>query len=63
MICLLKGWSCVENTICGWCSPAVCQAAAVLRSFEQLNKNVEKIMESLLVHTGQHYDFQMSGLF
>lgn len=44
--------------------PQFVKAAAVLRSFEQLNKECgEKIMESLLVHTGQHYDFQMSGLF
>lgn len=44
--------------------PQFVKAAAVLRAFEQLNKeNRGNIINSVLVHTGQHYDFQMSDLF
>jgi UDP-GlcNAc3NAcA epimerase len=44
--------------------PQFVKVAAVLRAFEQVNQEYgENIIESVLVHTGQHYDFQMSDLF
>ncbi|MGB4027500.1 MAG: UDP-N-acetyl glucosamine 2-epimerase [Acetomicrobium sp.] len=44
--------------------PQFVKTAAVLRAFEQVNKESgKKMIESILVHTGQHYDFQMSALF
>lgn len=44
--------------------PQFVKAAVVLYAFEQVNQEYrENIIESILVHTGQHYDFQMSALF
>lgn len=44
--------------------PQFVKVAAVLRGFEHVNQEYgENIIESVLVHTGQHYDFQMSDLF
>ena len=44
--------------------PQFIKAAAVLRAFEQVNKESgNRIIESILIHTGQHYDFRMSDLF
>lgn len=44
--------------------PQFVKAAAVLHSFDQLNKESGKeLLNNILVHTGQHYDFNMSDLF
>ncbi|HHV42753.1 MAG TPA: UDP-N-acetylglucosamine 2-epimerase (non-hydrolyzing) [Clostridiaceae bacterium] len=44
--------------------PQFVKVAAVIRAFEQANKeHGENIINSVLVHTGQHYDYQMSDLF
>jgi len=44
--------------------PQFVKVAAVLRAFEQVNHEYgDNMMESILVHTGQHYDFAMSDLF
>ncbi|MGB4429815.1 MAG: UDP-N-acetyl glucosamine 2-epimerase [Thermacetogeniaceae bacterium] len=44
--------------------PQFIKVAAVLRAFELVNKESgNRIIESILIHTGQHYDFRMSDLF
>jgi UDP-GlcNAc3NAcA epimerase len=44
--------------------PQFVKAAVVLRAFEQVKKEFgADTINSILVHTGQHYDFQMSDLF
>jgi UDP-N-acetylglucosamine 2-epimerase len=44
--------------------PQFVKAAAVLYTFEQVNKESGKeLFNNILVHTGQHYDFNMSDLF
>lgn len=44
--------------------PQFVKVAAVLNAFEQVNKEYGKdILNNILVHTGQHYDFNMSDLF
>lgn len=44
--------------------PQFVKAAAVLSTFEQVNKESGKeLLNNILVHTGQHYDFNMSDLF
>lgn len=44
--------------------PQFVKAAAVLRTFDQVNKETGKdVLENILVHTGQHYDVNMSDLF
>ena len=42
--------------------PQFVKVAAVLRTFEQLNKDKGRRIQNILVHTGQHYDFNMSDL-
>lgn len=44
--------------------PQFIKVAVVLRAFARLNCELEKeTVKNILVHTGQHYDFNMSDLF
>lgn len=44
--------------------PQFVKAAAVLNAFKEVNTESAKgILNNILVHTGQHYDFNMSDLF
>jgi UDP-GlcNAc3NAcA epimerase len=43
--------------------PQFIKTAVVLSAFKQLNKVKDTRFHSILVHTGQHYDFNMSDLF
>ena len=43
--------------------PQFVKAAMVSRAILEYNKNNEKLIEELLLHTGQHYDANMSDIF
>jgi UDP-GlcNAc3NAcA epimerase len=43
--------------------PQFIKVATVLHEFNQANKKYDEEIISVLVHTGQHYDFNMSELF
>src|SRR4030042_1576817 len=42
--------------------PQFIKAAAVCRAIQEFNKKKRRILE-VLVHTGQHYDYLMNGIF
>ena len=43
--------------------PQFVKAAMVSRAILEYNKNNERLIEELLLHTGQHYDANMSDIF
>ena len=43
--------------------PNFMKIAPFIRAIEKHNKNAANMVEHILVHTGQHYDHQMSQTF